>query len=311
MKLPGEGITSHIHRAIEVVAVTGDSPTPECYSGLPRVDKTASLGALKRITPFSPISLSLLRLFDRENVGAGEVANLVNADTVLTAELLTWVNSALFGLREHIVDVKHAVAVLGMDRTRSLALTLATRSLLNEAPKTSVARRVWRHSMATAIVAENIAPIFRAAPDLAYTLGLLHDLGRCALLAAYPKVYTEVAALSHKNREAIVASEHAVFGMDHCQAGKLLSEEWRLPDIIKQVIHHHLDKPDSADVLAAVQASCRIAVALNFAAVPCEDSPSLDATLDLCLPPECRSVIRPQLQDIEERIKTRIDSLDF
>jgi HD-like signal output (HDOD) protein len=311
MKLRSEEITSQIRRTTEVVATAEDSVARDCHEDLPRVDRAASLGALKRVTPFSPISLSLLRLFDKETVGAGEIANLVNADAVLTAELLTWVNSALFGLREHIIDVKHAVAVLGMERTRSLALTLATRSLLNEAPKTSVVRRVWRHSLATAIVAEQIAPVYRVLPDLAYTLGLLHDLGRCALLAAYPKVYTEIAALSHKNREAIVESEQAVFGMDHCQAGKLLSEEWRLPDIIQRVVNHHLDQPDSTDVLAAVQVSCRIAVALNFAAVPCEDNPSLDETLDVCVPPECHSLIRSQLQNIEEGIKARIEPLDF
>jgi putative nucleotidyltransferase with HDIG domain len=273
--------------------------------------ETADIGCLAKLTPFGPVAIRLLHLFDRNDLELEVVARMVASEAALTSELLALVNSPLFGVQGSITEIRRAVAFLGVDRTRALAITLATRALLQGAPKTPVLRRIWKHSVATAVIAEVLAPSYGISNDLANTAAILHDLGRIGLLTAFPDQYAELAVHSHDSIDAILLAERQEFGLDHCQAGQFLSESWRFPPVLQQVAAHHLDPPSGQDVLSLVQTSCRLAASLGFAAVAHDHQTGTSDTIGTHVPPSVQPRVAKLLKDSDRQIFERIESLDF
>jgi putative nucleotidyltransferase with HDIG domain len=269
------------------------------------------LGPLAKLTPFGPVAMTLLRTFDRKDVAVQQIARLVSSDAALTSELLGLANSPLFAVQMPITDLAHAIAVLGLERTQAMATTMAMRAMLKDAPKTPIMRRVWRHSIATATIAEALAPVYGVTPVLAQTAAIMHDLGRVALLTAHPNEYADLAVRSHESVDAILDAERSQFGMDHCQAGRLVAEAWRFPPVLQQVAGEHLASPSASDLLSIVQTSCRLAHDYGLAAIVHEHHRKPADTVDAHVPAALRERVNGLLQNIDRQIYERIESLDF
>ncbi|HXY77249.1 MAG TPA: HDOD domain-containing protein, partial [Candidatus Acidoferrales bacterium] len=103
-------------------------------------------------------------------------------------------------------------------------------------------------------------------PDRAYTLGLLHDIGRLGLLVGYPDAYQEILAEAGRDAVSLLDLEKRRFGMDHCEAGRLLMGEWGLPQAVLVATGRHHDPPQGGpfDMLHIVHLACRLADALGY-----------------------------------------------
>ncbi|HUB77925.1 MAG TPA: HDOD domain-containing protein [Bryobacteraceae bacterium] len=241
--------------------------------------ETLELGELAKLPPFRPVVIRLLRLFDGPDVDIGQVCSLVEADPSLASEMLAVVNSPLFSVWERVSHSSHAIVLLGAERTKSLAATLALRGLLAGGPHTPIQRRFWMHSLATAIVARHLALDFQIAPEQCHVAALLHDLGRNGLLAAYPERYASLACSAYASTAEILDAETAEFGMTHCHAGALLAHAWHLPPIFEEVAEDH-HRPDSLNPLVSlVQLSCRLADDLLYQSIHRYDVGSPEETI--------------------------------
>ena len=273
--------------------------------------ETEELGGLAKLPPFRPVAISLLRLFDRDDVRIEEIATLVEADPVMASELLAVVNSPLFGFQQTVLSPSHAVTLLGVDRTKSLAATLAMRSLIQGGPRTPVVRRFWIHSIATATIAKHFASAFGAEPELSFVAALLHDLGRSGLLAAHPEPYTRLALAAHENTAEILAAEQAAFGMTHCHAGELLAKTWSLPTPIRKVAgHHHEISSDRAEV-ALVQLCCRLADDFNYQSIHRSDIQKPQESIAQYAPERLHGYLIGELRAVGGAIDSAIQTLDF
>ena len=58
-------------------------------------------------------------------------------------------------------------------------------------------RKVWVHSVVTATIAEEAARLVRLDSEVAYTTGLLHNLGTLGLMSAYPDEYSRMLEVSN------------------------------------------------------------------------------------------------------------------
>jgi putative nucleotidyltransferase with HDIG domain len=274
--------------------------------------ETAQLGALAKLPPFGPVAVSLMRLFDRDDVEMHDIVRLVSSDAALSSQLLALANSPLFAVQTSIGDLQHAITVLGIDRTKALSTTLAMRSFLSNAPKTPILRRIWRHGLATAVIAEMLAPAYGLSKDLAHVAGILHDVGRIALLAAYPEPYSELATRTHADTKSILDEERTQFGLDHCQAGQLLGESWHFPAELQQAVARHLEAPGGQDLLSLVQTACRLAVDTGFAAVARQDHQTKPIdTIERYVPAAIRARVLESMKHIDQQILDQLESLDF
>jgi HD-like signal output (HDOD) protein len=92
-----------------------------------RTSSTVSDG-LKRVPPFPPVAAKLLSLLSKPEVETNEVAQLISGDATFTARLFQRVNSVEFGLVTPVMNVRQAVALLGLDLTRQVLVLYRKRS---------------------------------------------------------------------------------------------------------------------------------------------------------------------------------------
>jgi HD-like signal output (HDOD) protein len=273
--------------------------------------ETSELGALAKLPPFRPVAIALMRLFDRDDVVIDEIAALVESDPTSTSELLALVNSPLFAFRTRIDSAAHAITLLGIESTKSLAVSLAMRSLMQGAPRTPVVRRFWVHGIATATVAQRFARSFHIDPHVAYVSALMHDLGRLGLLAAHPDEYSTLALTSNESTAEILAAEKAEFGMTHCHAGELLAKAWSLPESLGKVAAHHHDTNPDHGLVGLVHLCCRLADDLEFQAIHRRDIQKPEETIATYAPAHSREHLTNELKSATAAIMYAIQTLDF
>ena len=92
----------------------------------------------------------------------------------------------------------------------------------------------------TGTIAEKLAAVTGLTePSLAYTGGLLHDIGKVVLdqhlATAFPLFYRQ----AQDHGTSFMATEKKIFGATHCETGSRLGQNWSFPDSLVAVIKHH------------------------------------------------------------------------
>jgi len=224
---------------------------------------------LSRIPAFPPVVLRLLGLLSNEAADTAELVQELASDASLSGQLLRLANSPLFGLSAQIETIHHAVVTLGFARVQSLVMSAATANYMKAAMQTEGLQKCWRHTLATAVLCRELARTSGINSDRAYSFGLLHDLGRLGLLVAYPSEYDSLLQAADRDAVSLLDLEKKRFGLDHCEAGRQLVEQWNLPQEFRVIAGRHHDRPSGApfDLLTMVHAACRLADTLGYAVV--------------------------------------------
>ena len=224
---------------------------------------------LEHLTPFPGAAIHILRTVSLPDVSVHEVAGAIRTDTVFAGRLLKAANSPLFGIPYEIESIERAAAQVGLDYLAKLAVTVGIKAYLSPTLEIPASRRCWRHSLACALLAEELAPYYSMPRKASYTAGLLHDIGRLALVAAFPKGYSRMLELCEQEHLDILACERELLGSDHCAAGLWVAVEWKLPSETFRAIWDHHDTPDEGErsLTAVVHAACQLADALGFGVI--------------------------------------------
>jgi putative nucleotidyltransferase with HDIG domain len=275
------------------------------------VQRNDFLQGLSKIPPFPPIAARLMALLSGESAPIGEVAELVSSDPTFSARLLQCVNSVEFGLGSPVSDVIHALNLLGLDRTREVTVTLATSAYSAGAMRTIELRRCWEHTVATAILADEIARACGAFVSQAYTAGIMHDVGRLGLLVAYPKDYERIIRDAADRCLDLLDFERETFGMHHAEAGRLLAERWSLPEEFRIIAgrHHDACEGEELDLLRIVHVACRLADVLGYDVTRPLVPQDLE-TVVAELPERAREHLKMPPEELRARIERRIRAYD-
>jgi HD-like signal output (HDOD) protein len=268
--------------------------------------------ALRRLPPFPAVATKLLGLLADEDVAIKKVVDLIRADAALTAELLRIVNSPIYGFASHIGSLQNAITLLGFQTVRSFALTVSMKGFLHTALRIDLLRSVWRHSLASALLADELSKV--CSPNLgredgAYTAGLLHNIGSLGLFVAHPRTYAEV--LEGARGEDLLERERATLGIDHCEAGGWLARNWGFPDELRRVVisHHQPVRENGFELVDLARLAILMADCLGFAFVPPAKEPTL-VELRGMLPREAQYRFDPEPEAFVARISARLDSFD-
>jgi HD-like signal output (HDOD) protein len=270
------------------------------------------------LPPIPAVAAHLLSLLAREHVGLADVSATIAADPAVTAEVLRAANSARFGLRGEVTDVRHAATLLGLDRLRGLAAAVGLRRYLGGTVAAPAVLRTWRHGLACALVAEQLAVRCGGHAGEAYTAGLMHDLGRLALIVAHPTIYPAFLDSPQAAGPGHLEAERDRFEMDHCEAGRWLAAQLLLPQAFQDVaLHHHTPQAvGPTDLLVRVAVACRLADHLGYWVVrpPHHDAAPADASelIDHLLSPlplAHRVTIVSDLAEIAVEVAAQVDDV--
>lgn len=202
------------------------------------------IGRVRHLRSPSPAVARLVALLSTADVGNDEIIQVVREDSVLSAKLLALCNSAAFG-HMSIASVDEAVFFLGHREVYRLVVALGFGAALTP-PLVGYAMEpgsLWRHSLLTAFVSDAVlaaVPAVTVESSVAYTAGLLHDLGKVVLNHVLDEATS--AAVREKlaqDRCALVEAERSVIGCDHAEVGGALLRTWRLPEPLVEAVERH------------------------------------------------------------------------
>jgi HD-like signal output (HDOD) protein len=224
--------------------------------------------ALRLVPPFPAIAQRVLALVNQEDANIHDLGELFKMDPSFAAELLRFANSALLGSRNQVKGLLSAIVVVGLERIKTMATLVAMNRMVRSSVRLEALRKVWVHSLVTALIAEEASRVSCIARESAYTAGLLHNLGTLGLMSAFPDEYSRMLEVSNDFGFDLLQTERDLFEIDHCLAGAYLAQDWNFPHELTAsiAIHHNppLAKDRSLDCL--IQVSWRLADTLGYAA---------------------------------------------
>jgi putative nucleotidyltransferase with HDIG domain len=188
------------------------------------------------------VAMEVTNVANQDSADSRVIAELLRKDQAMAAHVLRVVASPVYSGRSQIVSLQQAVARLGVQKIREIALAIAFRvgvfKLKSFEPQITA---LFQHSVAAAMFAQEIARTTRRNVEDAFMCGLLHDVGRPVILQALVQI------LSEQKLRVAPAAVVAATGEIHTEVGGALAESWALPEAVEMSIrHHHTGSPPDA-----------------------------------------------------------------
>lgn len=192
------------------------------------------------------VVLELIHSFGDSNVSAEQLAVKISHDQAIAAKTLRLANSSFYGLPRQVTSIAEATAILGLRTLRSVATAAGlVGGFANSRCKGFDFDAFWRHSIGAALTARALARRTQLDEDTAFTLGLVHDIGRLVLVSSYENEYAQAIAYRVEHDCLMHAAERHHFGVDHAEVGGVIAEHWHFaPEVVAAISCHH--RPPSA-----------------------------------------------------------------
>ncbi len=174
------------------------------------------------------------------DVDMKKVAELINSDPAILAQVLKIVNSAYYGLPREVTNVQFAIAFLGLNEVYRMVLSLSVINTL-AIDKRDELNEFWFHSFYAALCTKYLAKKYEPHLSLEelWSAAMLHDIGKLVYLKFFPDHYR--ALIDYCKEHGCLFSEAVTHLSLPSSAflGTLLCEHWRLPVEIKQACEFH------------------------------------------------------------------------
>jgi HD-like signal output (HDOD) protein len=179
------------------------------------------------------VAVRVVRAGPKSSTNAQQLADIINADPALTMYVLRIAASAAKRPSSPIVSLPHAVAWLGFDEVANIAFTLALQGkMLDVKGQQHKARRLWRHSLASALWARQLAHMLAQETGMSYLCGLLHNIGKAVTLgAAHELAQSAGRKLTGEEYDQLIETFHRHIGARVIAA-------WALPAPVLTVTSH-------------------------------------------------------------------------
>ncbi len=174
--------------------------------------------------------------------GISDLMRAIQPDQSMCSALLQLANSAFFGLPSQVGSLDRALVVLGQEEVKNIVIGKA---LFAAFPKMSGSNReklglFWEHSFTCGLAAKIIADHFHLSGNEFFIAGLIHDIGRLAMLMEFPHDYPLLQELADPNHFHNPGQEQLQFATSHDVVGRQLAEHWRLPgQLVAAIGYHH------------------------------------------------------------------------
>jgi putative nucleotidyltransferase with HDIG domain len=242
------------------------------------ISREELLAALRDLPPLPSVVLELVESLGHEELSAGQYAAKISRDQALAAKTLRLANSSFYGRGRQVHSVAEAISVLGLRTVRGVVTAAGMAGSFRRHPGFDH-NAFWRHSIGSALCAQALAAeLRRDDADLAFTVGLLHDIGRLALASAFAPAYAEVEQWRRDHDCPDGDAERAVLGIDHAEVGGLIARQWNFAPAIVAAIREHHAPPDavgSVTLTGIAHVADAVAHALGLAGEADEAVPAL------------------------------------
>ena len=202
------------------------------------------LNKIRDIPTLPTIVFELNQHLEDPETSIVKVSETIEKDQAVTLKILKLVNSAFYGFKSGVSDIRHAVVMLGFNAVRNAIVSV---SIINALPKGLLFQdfemgAFWKHSLAVAVTSKNIAQKAGVgSPDNCFVGGLLHDVGKVIMAQYFQDTFIKVWTYMQKECLSFHEAEQHELAVDHAMIGGHLARRWSLPEGLIEAIRWHQD----------------------------------------------------------------------
>ena len=199
---------------------------------------------IKNLKPIPAVANQLLIVVDNPDSSMQDIANVIQYDPIMTANVLKTCNSAYFGLKHPAESIKDAVNMLGTDQVIELVLMKSGAKALGGSQKGYGLEPgdMWRYSVSSAVIAKQVAiKLSLKNKNAIFTSALVKDIGKIVLEKHVLRSSKKIQNLVENENFSFREAEKKILGIDHAELGAMIAKMWKFSTrMVKIIRHHHL-----------------------------------------------------------------------
>lgn len=187
---------------------------------------------------------------------ANDLMRAILPDQSMCATILKIANSAFFGLPRQVSTLEKAVMVLGFNEVKNIVLGKAVFNSFKELNKNNkeTIEKFWQHSFTCGLSAKILAERIQLPPSELFIAGLIHDIGKLAMLVTFPTIYSHLLDMAEQNWTENCARERELFFISHDEVAHTMLQRWLFPQELNKAVgyHHRPEKTEDFRLHATV-----------------------------------------------------------
>jgi putative nucleotidyltransferase with HDIG domain len=210
------------------------------------------LNGIQNLDPLPATARKLSAMLRDEKTSVQEIADAVQYDAAVAANILRVANSAAYAGRYPAERIRDAVIRLGTENLLTIVLGQYLKVFKGAAPLYDLTEDdLYLHSAASALMIKAMLPEMRnKVPASASIAALLHDIGKLIMVRYMKADVSALLSLCTEKKIAFVQAEKEMFGCDHAEVGAAMARQWGFPqEIISTIEQHHQVVPGGSGLI--------------------------------------------------------------
>jgi len=223
-----------------------ENKTQQSLSGKMKSNLLARLKDIDHLPVMPSIAAKLLELQANPDGTVDDMVRIISHDPALTAQILRYANSSLFGFSGQISNLHDAIfRVLGYETVLYMSFggALGRAFKLPQSGRLSM-NAFWKEATYRAALCQQLAVKMpshsRPSTSIAYITGLLHNIGIVLMGNLFHTEFNWLnKMLTSRPEQSLITTEQNLFGCTHSTIGRHLMEYWNMPEEITTVVGEH------------------------------------------------------------------------
>ncbi len=251
---------------------------------------SSSLESMLAKISIPPIPANRLQLLDlvrqpKDKINLASLTKLVNTDPALFAMVLKLANSAYYRGVEKVINLRSAMARIGLSDTIDSISFFCIQNTLPPLPafEDFSAEEYWKFSWACAMAARRLGHPnlgMKALPGELYMAGLLHGIGRLMMAIHYPDKFEKCLAVMKQTHRPAHEVEQEIFGTLNGFLASEIMKFWNFPDHVCAGVNFYQipesAPPECQEMAGLIQFAYILAAKTGIG--DCADSSEMDLT---------------------------------
>ncbi|NQZ56039.1 MAG: HDOD domain-containing protein [Lentisphaeraceae bacterium] len=183
--------------------------------------------------------VSILQFLESESWDYQQIVAQLEQSPGITADFLSVANSTAFNRGVKISSLGDALPRLGRETIKAvLFINTSKASMPRQKIFQEITKSITDHSTAVGRVAAYLSPRFKIDANHAFLAGLLHDIGKLALIKQLDMHYEIPKDIKPPYHESLFNN---IFEELHEEAGQIICDHWGLEDDVLMAIKYHHD----------------------------------------------------------------------